>query len=310
MSILGGLGLSVGELLAGKLADAGYKELTKKQISEYESALYDIIERTNKEFEKKCPVEEKGGIPFYKSQTLLDVLLGFRLSNRFDEKYLGAAIKADDRIIAPTKEQLQLYFEIFDRQLESIPKIKALNITSNYKEEIFLIHEALQRIEQQHSAYLALAKQQMAIQLQPDVEFRVFCQRTQRNFPYDKMGLFLEMTNHSASISINQIKVIVRCEAQGDCKGFNTWFMTTGNLKPGEQQRIESFFEYEGLIASSFPEGSVDHSGVGETRDFLPHPAYEVYPLSVMTEFLPRYKGAEMVKDTLSLFLFVKRKKP
>lgn len=76
----------VAKSLAAKLASWGYKKITKSNITEYESELYDIIYKTIEEFEKLNPIKETSKIPFYTSQLLLDEFLKFRFTSKMDLK--------------------------------------------------------------------------------------------------------------------------------------------------------------------------------------------------------------------------------
>lgn len=129
--------------LSANLAKWGYKKVTEHSVDEYSRELYEIISKTQQEYERQFPIEETDKIPFYKSQTLIEQFLAFRFTKKLDEDLVKKAIEDDKRIIAPTRDELQKFFELFDNAIESSPKIKALNISINYKEEVFSISESL-----------------------------------------------------------------------------------------------------------------------------------------------------------------------
>ena len=294
---------TVAKTLAGKLVSAGYGKITAKNVSEYESELYDIINATIKEFEKANPIAETEKIPFYSSQLLLESLLKFRLTREFNLKSVEEAFNSDDRIIRPSEKELQLFFEIFDNNIEKSKKIRDLNIGSNYKEEIFNIAEDLKRLAKQYNERVESEQKQFMMDKIPDVECHVFCQRIKPDSYDFTLGLFLEMTNHSTAIPVNKISVILSVETLGDCKGFATFFPTFNDLKPGEKQKFQAMHEYEKMIADSFPPQTVEFADLGDAgHPFYKNEQFEKYPAIVSIKFLPRFTGSAMVTRTDQLF--------
>ncbi len=138
---------SVAQSLATKLVSLGYNKITKTNITEYESELCDIIDKTVEEFEKENPIKETDKIPFYTSQLLLDEFLKFRFTVEMDLKLVEQEFIRDERIINPTEKELKLFFQIFDNNIKKSKKLHDLNIVCNYKEEVFNISAEIKNIQ-------------------------------------------------------------------------------------------------------------------------------------------------------------------
>ena len=157
---------------------------------------------------------------------------------------------------------------------------------------------------------IELTKQQFVAASMPDIEANVFCQRKNPNSHDFTMGLFLEATNHSQSISVNKITVTISSEPFGESKGFGNFFLTFDDLKPGQKIKMESFNEYEKMVENSFPPNTVEDSVLARQDDsfYTSLKDYEKYPATINISYLPRITGANEVKKEEQVYLLVKRK--
>lgn len=138
---------AVAKSLATKFVSWGYNKITKTNITEYESELYDIIYKTIEDFEKANPIKETDKIPFYTSQLLLDEFLKFRFTSKMDLKLVEQEFIRDERIINPTEKELELFYQFFDTNIKNSKKLHDLNIECNYKEEVFNISAEVKSIQ-------------------------------------------------------------------------------------------------------------------------------------------------------------------
>lgn len=107
----------------------------------------------------------------------------------------------------------------------------------------------------------------------------------------------MEAKNHSTSITVNQVKVILSSEKFNDYQGFGTFFPTFNDLKPGQTLKVESLHEFEKMIADSFPANTVDYADLGNRKHpFYDNEKHEKYPANLTIEFLPRITGGNYNK--------------
>jgi len=131
------------EFVIDKLLGWGYNKIIENKSDKYTQELYEIITKATTKYEKQYPIQETDRIPFYQSQTLLGIFLEFRFTKKLDFEKVKKEIEADSRIIPPSKTELTLFFNFFDDEVALSSNIKALNISDNFKEEIFNISEEL-----------------------------------------------------------------------------------------------------------------------------------------------------------------------
>jgi len=134
--------------ILSKLTTWGLKELFKSDLTNYEKELSKIIQDSIEEYKDLYPIEETDKIPFYTSLVLTDEFFKFRFTSKLDEDIVLKAIREDERIILPSKDQLLKFFEIFNKKIEVSDKLRELNIESNYKEEIFKISNVLREVKE------------------------------------------------------------------------------------------------------------------------------------------------------------------
>ena len=141
------------ETIAGKLAGSilnnlatlGYRKMVKGNFTNFEQELSKIIQESIAEYKEQYPILETDKIPFYTSMVLMEEFFKFRYSGELNKSEILKAIENDERIIAPTEEQLLKFFEIFNSKVQASDKLKDLNIQTNYKEEIFKISDSVKQ---------------------------------------------------------------------------------------------------------------------------------------------------------------------
>jgi len=97
--------------ILSKLTTWGLKELFKSDLTNYEKELSKIIQDSIEEYKDLYPIEETDKIPFYTSLVLTDEFFKFRFTSKLDEDIVLKAIREDERIILPSKDQLLKFFE-------------------------------------------------------------------------------------------------------------------------------------------------------------------------------------------------------
>ena len=136
--------LNVSRFIGKQLLHWGYKKVTDNSNDEYTQELSEIINAAIKEYENKFPIEETDKIPFFKSEVLLQEFLKFRFHDKeLDKRVIEEAIGNDPRIIMPKPEELETFYTGFMEAVQASEKLKDLDISVNYKEEIFNIRPYL-----------------------------------------------------------------------------------------------------------------------------------------------------------------------
>ncbi|HET7114950.1 MAG TPA: hypothetical protein VFI29_00565, partial [Hanamia sp.] len=145
------IAVKVATSILSKLAAWGLKEFFKNDLTSYEQELSKIVQDSIEEYKSLYPIAETDKIPFYTSLVLTDEFFKFRFTSKLDEDVVLKAIREDERIILPSKDQLLNFFEIFNKRIEASDKLRKLNVDSNYKEEIFHISNVLREVKEQLS---------------------------------------------------------------------------------------------------------------------------------------------------------------
>ncbi len=135
--------MSVAKSAASKLAQWGFEKIVKNENDLYTQELYELIQNVIKKYDKQFPITEIDRIPFYKSQTLLDEFLQFRFTKQFNKEKVRQKLEEDKRIIPPSPNDINRFYEIFDADIKQSTNLSKLNIDINYKEEVFNISETL-----------------------------------------------------------------------------------------------------------------------------------------------------------------------
>lgn len=131
--------------ILGRLMDWGYKKLNAIDYTPYEKELKTIILHSIKSYSEKYPIKETDKIAFYESQALMNELFKFRFTSNIDVELFHQVLESDIRILPPSERDILNFFEIFNINVESSEKLKALNIEYNYKDEIFRISYRLEK---------------------------------------------------------------------------------------------------------------------------------------------------------------------
>ncbi|HCB1292240.1 TPA: ATP-binding protein [Klebsiella pneumoniae] len=148
------ISITVATYVATKLIDQfisqeGYGWIKKTLFPEkkYVDRLYQLIEETAIEFEKKYPVES-GGIPFYHSKPLFEMLNEHILFKELPDKdILLGKFNEYPSITPPTQQQLNLFYGMLSLKINNCSTLKKLHIEETYKEKIFDINEELIQIK-------------------------------------------------------------------------------------------------------------------------------------------------------------------
>ncbi|GGW24315.1 PIN domain-containing protein [Arenibacter certesii] len=135
-SIALGLGIDLGK--------ANILKFTGDNRTIIEKDLDDVIQNAIKSFEKENPIiETYDKIPFYKSATLIDELLRYRLFEDFDQSMIGEKLTNQQNIISPTTAELSLFFNIFESNLSSKDSLNEIMLKRVQFEEINQISKKL-----------------------------------------------------------------------------------------------------------------------------------------------------------------------
>lgn len=131
------------------ISENGYNWIKKVLFPKknYVNRLYQIIEETTIEFEKKYPIETDK-VPFYQSQPLFEILNQHILFNKLPNKE-ALLIKFGEypNVIPPTREQLETFYGMFSLKINSCETLKKLHIKETYKEKIFDISDEIIQIK-------------------------------------------------------------------------------------------------------------------------------------------------------------------
>ncbi|MBL7760873.1 MAG: hypothetical protein JNK08_09270 [Sediminibacterium sp.] len=153
--------LGVAKFLGGQLVKWGYKKATKNENDEYTQELYEIIVATINVYEAAFPVQENSQIPFYKSEVLLKEFLQYRFHKELDKEKIKEAIAADKRILPPSPHELTSFYEYFNHQIQQSSTIKTLDISVNFKEEVFNISVYLKEFRNELNETLDVIKREL-----------------------------------------------------------------------------------------------------------------------------------------------------
>ncbi len=154
--------LKCAKSIVNNLAKWGYKNVVQYKDDEYTQELYEIISKAIERYQVDFPVEETEQIPFYKSETLLQAFLQFRFSKELNLHEVKAAVDADKRIIPPSSEEINRFYEYVQQEIDQSKTIKSLNISINYKEEVFNISSKLNELRDALQETISIMKREIA----------------------------------------------------------------------------------------------------------------------------------------------------
>jgi hypothetical protein len=142
ISTITSIGLYVGDKLAEKLIQDKFTQWTDKFKNPLKEQLTDIIYKTQIEFCSKYPElkrYERGEVPFWGSQILIDGLLEYKYYSKKDFSRILEKLKVNENIVIPTQDQLIVLLSIFISNTEKNERLKELEREIGYKERIFMI---------------------------------------------------------------------------------------------------------------------------------------------------------------------------
>ncbi|HPZ02774.1 MAG TPA: hypothetical protein PLH70_00890 [Bacteroidales bacterium] len=118
---------------------------------DFSQRLYKVINKTIEEYQQKYPIPYKSEkFAFYNSETLIEELLKYRLFSisgySLDFNKIQSAIESNPNIIKPTDQELECFFQLFDKYARKDEKLKTLEIEKFHKETIFEIYEKVKSI--------------------------------------------------------------------------------------------------------------------------------------------------------------------
>ncbi|MEQ5754030.1 AVAST type 2 anti-phage system protein Avs2 [Providencia hangzhouensis] len=139
----------VASYVAQKIADhitEGVCSRVKRFIfreEKYEDKLFQLIEETINEYESSYPIISEF-IPFYHSQTLFEALNDHILFNELPNRNdLLTKFNEYPRVVAPSQNQLDKFYEIFTLKIQNCKKLRKLHINDKYKEKIFDVYDSI-----------------------------------------------------------------------------------------------------------------------------------------------------------------------
>ncbi|WP_318466503.1 hypothetical protein [Photobacterium leiognathi] len=144
----------VSTYIATKLVDQfisqegyGWIKTTLFPKKSYVNRLYQLIEETASEFEKRYPLENNK-VPFYQSQPLFEILNEHILFKELpNKKELLDKFGEYPNVTPPTKEQLEIFYGVLLLKINSCKTLKKLHIEETYKEKIFDISDEIIQIK-------------------------------------------------------------------------------------------------------------------------------------------------------------------
>jgi hypothetical protein len=137
-----------------EIASFGINKVLDKIITnrdDFSKRLYQIINKTIDEYQERfSTTDDTGNFLFYKSQILIVEFLKFRLFSfsgySLDVNKMQNALERNPKIIKPTQQELECFFNIFDRFVKEDDKLKDLEIETFHKEAIFEIYNKVESI--------------------------------------------------------------------------------------------------------------------------------------------------------------------
>lgn len=146
--------MSVATYVATKLVDQfiseegyGWFKKTLFPTKKYVDQLYQLIEETAIEFEKRYPVETNK-VPFYQSKPLFETLNEYIFFKELPNKEeLLQKFNEYPNVVPPTQDQIETFYGILSLKINSCKTLKKLHIDESYKEKIFDISDEIIQIK-------------------------------------------------------------------------------------------------------------------------------------------------------------------
>jgi hypothetical protein len=153
----------------------------------------------------------------------------------------------------------------------------------------------------QVASQIEQAKQQFISLNTPDVEVDVYFQGK----PAEERGLWLKVTNHHPTITVNDLRVFAVGDAPSKKEAFTLMFLTFGDLKPMQSVRERSLQDLESTLKEYFPGYNSSGALISDTP--MDGESFENFPLKVHVEYRPRLHGAQQVKRVQNRYFSVMR---
>lgn len=155
MTVSGVILLYIAEKIVDKLLEDSTHSLIDKlralwDSRKYRSRLISIMELTiaNYEARHKLLANDEGKLPFYHSKTLFEELVCVVLFEKEpDYDTLLRGFGENRKIVIPSKEELNYFFELFTDHIHDDKVLAKLFIDKNYKRKIFELEDTIRRIE-------------------------------------------------------------------------------------------------------------------------------------------------------------------
>jgi len=146
------IGLFVAKEIASYAIARGLDKVLAQRKT-FEKRMAKVINEAIDEFHGQFPIPDaEGKFAFYKSQILLEELLKFRFwgdgAYEVDEDTLIDHLSKNPNVIPPTQQQVQAFFEIFERHRKNDDLLKKLEIEENFRQQIFHNSDKLNQILQ------------------------------------------------------------------------------------------------------------------------------------------------------------------
>jgi len=143
------LAVFVGNNIAGYAIKRGLDNLLKDR-NIFENRLAKVIDETIEEYDKTYTIAADNKFPFFKSQVFIDELLTYRIFHKqgyvIDTSRLQEELNKNPRIISPSEDQINKFYELFIAKANSDDYLTSLEIKEFYKEEIFVISAEVSKL--------------------------------------------------------------------------------------------------------------------------------------------------------------------
>lgn len=143
------LAVFVGNNIAGYAIKRGLDNLLKDSKT-FENRLAKVIDETIEEYDKTYTIAADNKFPFFKSQVFVDELLTYRIFHKqgyvIDTSRLQEELNKNPKIISPSEDQINKFYELFIVKANSDDYLTSLEIKEFYKEEIFVISAEVSKL--------------------------------------------------------------------------------------------------------------------------------------------------------------------
>lgn len=218
-----------------------------KDQKDFVQRLLEIVYTTIEIYEKRYPVKDhEGKYAFYKSEILITELLKCRIFTSSDyslnESNIQIALKQNPRIILPSIQDIEEFTTIFDEIAKEDLILKKFEIEAFYKEEIFRIRPALDRIQNSLDFFSIEALSALENEYSTEIEiFKRDLGNLRAKTALENLeSLERRVQNNSSQISQNILGSIYHLKA--------SCLELTGQIKEAWQCHIKAHYKTPGNI--------------------------------------------------------------